>query len=141
MKIEFTVPGIPLARKAHQHRKVGDKVIKYLPKECESHQNLIKLCASKAMKGQPPIDKMVDVHIEAFWPPVKSLKAMQKGMMKQYGSIPYPKRADADNIAKNVLDGLKGIVITDDNLVVALHVYKRMREIPGTEIVVQERES
>ncbi len=139
MVISFSIPGIPLARKAHKIiRLPNGRPLPILDPQCESHQNLIKLCAAKAMRGKSPIQGMVELTIWANWPAPKSLKKPQRLTLEMVGSIPYPKRADADNIAKNVLDGLKGIAIADDKLVVYLHVHKRIAPIPGTDIEIRE---
>ena len=139
MTVEFEVPGTPLARKAHKIIRLPNGSPRpVLDPKCESFQNLIKLCGSQAMTGRNPIDRPVEVHITACWPAPKSMRKKERQQLEDMGYLPYPKRGDLDNVAKNILDGLKGIVIADDRLVTDLHLRKRIALRACTEITVTE---
>lgn len=47
-------------------------------------------------------------------------------------------RADADNLAKCVLDGLEGVIFRNDKQIVDLRVTKRVGEPAGVKITIRE---
>jgi len=52
--------------------------------------------------------------------------------------VQHTKRPDVDNLAKAILDAVRGILFRDDSAIVSLTVIKRYGESPGMEIAVTE---
>lgn len=57
--------------------------------------------------------------------------------MKEKGKYRPVTRPDVDNYAKGVLDALSGIVYTDDNIIVDLHVSKHYSDEPRIEFEIE----
>ena len=102
--LEFFVSGPPCPK---QRPRLAKKVV-FTPAKTKVYEKLIRLaCLAEAKAKQWRADaKPVRVSLELS---VKSLASM---------------RADIDNLAKSVLDGMNGIAYIDDNQVVELHAHK-----------------
>jgi crossover junction endodeoxyribonuclease RusA len=101
----FTVPGVPVPK---ARPRIGNGRA-YTPKRTKAHELAVWAYARQA--GVKPITGPVTVWCEFH--------------------LPTPERADADNLAKAVLDALNGTAYADDRQVMELNVRKH-RCAPGT---------
>ena len=121
----ITVPGIPVAWA--RARRAGNK---HFPAERQAnYKTKIQLCARAA--GVRMAHAGVRISIDAYWAIAKAPEARTR----RIGVDP-----DADNVAKMVLDALKGIAYPDDNWAALGHVerwYAPRGEAARCEIVVE----
>lgn len=130
--MEFFIPGIPVSRQSHSHMRG----VTFLPKESANYQTRVAACAKEALNGLDAITGTVELHAEFIFPAPNSLKKPQKIELEKFNLI-YPKiRQDLDNLAKNLLDGLKGVLVADDKQVVTLKLSKRIGKEPGTHVEI-----
>lgn len=101
--VSFVVPGrpVPYARPAQAGKR------RYAETASAAYMRAVGTYATLAMRGRPRFAGEVRVEAE-FHVPERAAA-----------------RADVDNLAKAALDGLSGIVIADDRLVVELLACKR----------------
>jgi Holliday junction resolvase RusA-like endonuclease len=139
--IRFVIPGPPKPLQRNRHRIVkkkggGQFVANYLPAESRSEQGAVRMFASLAMAGRPPLEGPLDLRMTAFMPipPSWSLKKQRQALE---GAIFPTGRPDADNLVKQILDGVQKIVMREDAQVVSLHVWKRWSDRPR--VVVEIR--
>lgn len=123
--LRFTVDGEPRGKGRARFSNYGGVVRTYTPEATVVYENLIKLCAIKAMEenGIEPFDEAVEVLIEAHCGVPKSTPKAKRAAMLA-GEILPTKKSDPDNIAKAVLDGLNRTAYRDDVQVVQLQVSK-----------------
>lgn len=117
----FTVPGSPVGKQSLRTTRTGRA---YIPAKSRGYINAVTLAASGALKGeiQGPLRVIID-----------SYKKRPKALCRRKdpeGRLWCPKKPDADNISKSVLDGLKPWF--DDAQVVILTVYTYYAEKTGS---------
>lgn len=136
--LEIRVPGLPIAQPRHQ---IGVKTladgraipVKWLPRvNGQEHpvvafKTTIRIMVQEARgAGAPVIEDAVRVEIVAVFPRPKVLTKKTTTNPRQ----PHTMRPDADNIAKAVLDAMRGALWNDDDQVAQLEVAKWIGE-PG----------
>lgn len=94
-KIEIQTKPVPKARP-----RLGINGRMYTPKETKEFEELVGWYTKSVVKK--PVEKPVKVSIDVY----------------------SKSRADIDNIAKAILDGLSGVAFLDDRQVVELHIRK-----------------
>lgn len=115
--IRFTVPGDPKAWKRSQHngkRHYTDPIM-------AGYQNTVRWIAKSS--GARILEGPVAVEITAYFRIPESATKARKAAMQAGDELPI-KKADCDNLAKNVLDALNQIAFNDDAQVVYLTVAK-----------------
>lgn len=137
MKIEFTIPGQPVAKGRARISIRGGHAFAYTPEKTRMYENQVGAYASQAMKGQRPIAGPVFVFIEACMMVPQSWSA-KKRKDAIAGKIWPTSRPDLDNIIKAVLDGILRIAIIDDNQVVHLVAKQKYAEIPQLSVEIEE---
>lgn len=140
--VEFTVPGEPKGKGRHRTRiatsHAGKQfVATYTPKETASYENLVRLMASEAMAGRPPIQEggvslvlSVALSVPRSWSGKKQARAL-------LGEIMPTGKPDLDNIEKAVLDGMNKVVFRDDSQVCRVTKSKRYGATPGVHVSVE----
>lgn len=137
MKIDFLIPGQPVAKGRPRFSRRGAGVVAYTPAKTASYENLVKLAATAAMHGIEPTARPValsvtlNLQVPASWPNKRRAAAVA-------GSICATKKPDADNVLKGIKDGCNGIVWADDAQVVRILVEKRYSETPSAVVHVVE---
>ena len=137
MKIEFTIPGQPVAKGRARVSIRGGRAFAYTPEKTRMYENQVGAYASQAMAGRVPMGGPVLVAIEACmiipasWSAKKRKDAIE-------GKIWPTSRPDLDNIIKAVLDGILRIAIVDDNQVVHLVARQKYAEIPQLSVEIEE---
>lgn len=104
--IEFFVPGKPVGKKRPRFARRGHHVQAYTPEETANYENLVAMLAlEQKNQHSPPLDSAVKVSI----------------VINLHGPKSRPKRIiyhktkpDADNVMKSILDGMNGILFSDD---------------------------
>lgn len=136
--LTITIPGKPLARKAHKLARIGKFMKPVLTPDAASYQNLVAMAAQAAMKGEPPISEPCWAEVYFIFPAPLGLRKTDKERIAKGETIVYPKdRHDLDNLCKNLFDGLKGIAIADDSLIHDLYAGKRIGAKPCTIITIK----
>lgn len=137
MRIEFEIPGQPVAKGRPRFARRGNFVATYTPEKTVNYENLVKMAASNAMKSLAPTTKPVDVFIQLnlqipeSWSKLKKKKAL-------LNDIRATKKPDIDNMIKAIKDGCNGIVWKDDSQVVSILAVKRYSEMPRAIVVIEE---
>ncbi|WP_407059252.1 RusA family crossover junction endodeoxyribonuclease (plasmid) [Ralstonia syzygii subsp. celebesensis] len=136
-RVVFSVPGQPVAKGRPKFARQGGFVRTYTPEPTARYENLVKLAATQAMAGQPPIEGPVELwldinlQIPASW----SKKRQQQAAA---GHVAATKKPDADNVLKAVKDGMNGIVWVDDAQAVEYRISKRYSASPGVLVSVEQ---
>lgn len=107
---KFSVPGLPIPKA--RPRVLGTRT--HTPARTKQHERLIWACAVRAQVR--PITGPVTMWLEFY--------------------LPRPDGADADNLAKTVLDALNGQAYADDRQVHELNVRKHLSDTPHTVVVI-----
>jgi len=92
--LRLTIPGQPVPKQRPRRGAHGNW---YTPRETQDYEEMVRVLARSAMRGQTPMEEIVRVHVWVHG---------RKG------------RRDADNCLKAVLDGLTGAAYLDDSQVV-----------------------
>ena len=122
--VQFFVPGKPIGK---GRPRVCRKVT-YTPKPTKDYENLVRQCyiAKYADKQPIPAKIPLKVSIIANYPITQSMPKKQVKIIENGGAFTVrpPKKPDADNISKIILDALNGLAYYDDNQVVTLRIDK-----------------
>lgn len=140
--VRFVVPGAP-----RPWQRAGERIAKsrsgkqfihhYVTKETETQESAMRLFASQAMQGRPPLEGPLDFQLAVFLavPPSWSIKKQEAALRGEL----YPTgRPDLDNFAK-LKDALKGIVWIDDSQVTDEHGWKRYSAEPRLVVEVRRK--
>ena len=114
--MRFTIPGPPVAKARPRAAVVQGRARMWTPQKSARFEDRVALMA--AMEGLGKLDGPVMITIRAFWEwPRSSWRKKEPRGVDLYAGGP-----DADNVAKAVLDGLRGYF--NDRQVAVLHVHK-----------------
>jgi Holliday junction resolvase RusA-like endonuclease len=134
--VRFVVPGEPIAKGRPRSVLRNGHVMHYTPEKTARYENLVKLAAQEAMKGNPPCDGAAVLTAYAYFPIPKSW-SLKKQEDAQRDLLFPTKRPDLDNIIKAVKDGMNGVVWRDDAQVVVIKTSKKYDFKPRVEIEVE----
>lgn len=131
--INFVVPGeaVPQAR---------PRVVRYNtydPPKCREYKKTVSLAATLAMGGAPPLDGAIKCEIIVCRQIPKSY-TQGKRLAAKHNMIKPTMRPDIDNLAKGIMDALKGIVWCDDSQVTTLTVKKVWGFDPFVRVTVDD---
>ena len=84
-----------------------------------------------------PLDGALAIEVSFYRPVQKSLSKKERARRLSGEHRPTVK-PDLDNYIKSALDGLNGILWTDDARIVDLHAHKHYSDRPRIEITVRE---
>lgn len=119
----FFVEGTPVPKARSRVTVQGGRIRSYTPKASRDWEEVVGVAARQAVQRMPAVqDHPVAVHIRFFFHPPKSWSEKKR---KEHHGWPAHGRADIDNLAKSVLDGLQGIAYRNDRQVYELFVSKR----------------
>ncbi len=124
--IELIVPGKIVPQQRPKFARHGDFIQTYDPKPCRDYKRMVQLFANQAVakqRGFKPYDKAVEVVLWFFLEIPYSYSDTDR-LDAANGRIRPISRPDLDNMAKGVLDAVKGILWTDDSLIVTMHIKK-----------------
>lgn len=136
MRIEFTVPGVPIAQPRAKATTINGRARMYTPDaSVRPFKEAIRILYAEAFQG-PPAEGPVTVKILAVFPRPKNMIWKTKPMPR----VPHAVRPDFDNVAKSVLDALHKQAWRDDAQVAHAIVKKVIAsgsEQPHTVIVIE----
>lgn len=132
----FSVYGHPVPKKRPRVTRSGHA---YTPKESLAYENEVALMAKSAMGSSEPLETPVAAYIYINYavPPSYSNKRREACLNRSERPI-GANLGDIDNVAKQILDAMNGIVYKDDRQVVSLHVTKRYDTIASVHVCVRE---
>ncbi|AQQ20235.1 RusA family crossover junction endodeoxyribonuclease [Burkholderia cenocepacia] len=132
-RVEFVVPGKPVAKGRPRFSRRNGIMRTHTPEESERYENLVKMAARAAMRSTAPYSGPIRliVHIGL---PIPASWSMKRQGEAAAGAIGATKKPDADNVVKALKDGMNGVVYVDDGQVVDLWVSKRYARTPGVRI-------
>lgn len=132
MKVEFTVPGIPVGKGRPRFTKDGHA---HTPQKTRDYEDKVVQCW-KCQSGQGfAAGVPLKAEINGYFPIPKSLSKKRRAALN---GTPYTKKCDADNLAKSILDGICGFAYVDDSAVSILVVTKHYSENPRVEVFLED---
>ena len=126
---KFTVMGDPVGKQSPRMARNGRT---YIPAKSRGYINAVTLAASSVLDGD------IECPLKVF---IRSYKRRPKALCRRKdpdGALWCPKKPDADNISKSILDGLKPWF--DDAQVVILTVctyYAEKSGSPRAEVIIE----
>lgn len=135
MKVEFTVPGVPVGKGRPRFMKNGHT---YTPEKTRGYEDKVVLCWKFQSYNSFAAGVPLIAHITAYFPVPKSASKAQKAAME--GKF-HMARPDADNICKTILDALNQHAYPDDSAVQIGGCYKIYTNgSPRVEVTIEEAE-
>ena len=137
-RVEFFVPGKPVAKGRPKFARRGPGVVAITPAKTREYEAGVASVAHAAMlRGghAEPFAGALTLTVEVTVAPPVSWSAKRRAEACD-GFIAPTKRPDLDNFIKAVLDGCDGVVWRDDSQVVGLDARKHFGEQPGVRVVV-----
>ena len=133
MLIKINIPGKPVPKQGAKFNKSHA----YIPSNVKAYERKVRQQAIIAMMSKPVIKGSVSVSITIYRSTLAgfSKKRYEAALRGEYRPVTRP---DVDNVAKNILDALKGTIFKDDAQVVDLHVSKYYGKSAHVDIVVEE---
>ena len=131
--INMTIPGEPKPWQVWVRRSAPTPG--YL--EFKAYQATIQAKCLEVWRNKPLIETAVEIHMEFIRSYPNNLpkkEASRKRRLKEA----LVRKPDLDNMVKAAIDGVKGIIIKDDTVVVRLTAEKRFGPEPMTMITVKE---
>lgn len=134
--VTFHIPGEPQGKGRARSFLMRGRIVTTTPPKTRSYEGIVASLAMDAMGDRPPFDGPVQIDLSAFfgvpqsWSRKKQAAALA-GMMKP------GKKPDLDNIAKAITDGMNGVVMRDDSLIVAARLSKRYGPQPMVVVTVK----
>lgn len=136
-RVVFAIPGQPVAKGRPKFARQGSFVRTYTPEKTATYENLVKLFATQAMSGRPPIEGPVELWLDInLQIPASWSKKRQRDAAA--GLVAATKKPDADNVLKAVKDGMNGIVWLDDAQAVEYRISKRYSTSPCVQVSVEQ---
>jgi len=136
-RVVFAIPGQPVAKGRPKFARQGSFVRAYTPEKTATYENLVKLFATQAMSGRPPIEGPVELWLDInLQIPTSWSKKRQRDAAA--GLVAATKKPDADNVLKAVKDGMNGIVWLDDAQAVKYRISKRYSTSPCVQVSVEQ---
>lgn len=132
MKIEFTVPGIPVGKGHPRFTRDGHA---HTPQKTRDYEDKVVQCWQCQSGKGFPAGIPLKAEINAYFPISKSLSKKRRAALN---GTPHTKKCDADNLAKSILDGICGFAYADDAAVSTLIVMKHYSEDPRVEVFLED---
>ena len=105
MRIEFTVPGAPVAKARPKVTRFGT----YTPKKTMEYERLVRQCWEEQSGVRLKSETPLKMKVVCYMPIPKSLP---KKIRSKMPGKPHIKRPDTDNIVKAITDALQDKTIT-----------------------------
>lgn len=137
--VHFVVPGAPRGKERPRIGKVGGHAVAFTPPKTRSEEGAIRMFASAAMAGRPPMEGPLELRLLARYPiPQSWSKKKQEKALK--GELKPVVKPDLDNVIKIQKDSMNVIIWKDDSQVVRILAEKQYSETPNVEIYVSRVE-
>ena len=131
--INMTVPGEPKPWQVWVRKSAPTPG--YL--EFKAYQQTIQAKCLEAWATKPLIETAVEIHLEFVRSYPKNLPKREASLERKVREA-ICRKPDLDNMVKAAIDGVKGIIIKDDTVVVKLSAEKRFGPEPKTVITVSD---
>lgn len=115
---------------------IGRRIIMYDPEKVKKFKKELSQLA-KLHYRDDPLDGELEIEVSFYRSVQKSLSKKERARRLSGEHRPTVK-PDLDNYIKSALDGLNGILWTDDVRIVDLHAHKYYSDRPRIEITVRE---
>lgn len=135
MTVSFAVPGKPMGKGRPRFAVRGKYVQTYTPEATAAYEKTVREQWKES--GAPKLSGTIWAFICATFPIPKSATKAQRVEMAG-GTVEYPHKPDADNIAKIILDALNGLAYDDDSQVTTLRVSKFYGSEPRVTVMLVE---
>jgi Holliday junction resolvase RusA-like endonuclease len=132
--INMTVPGEPKPWQVWVRRSAPTPG--YL--EFKSYQATIQAKCLEVWRNKPLIETAVEIHLVFIKSYPKNLPKKEASRERRLREA-LVRKPDLDNMVKAAIDGVKGIIIKDDTVVVRLSAEKRFGPEPMTMITVDKK--
>lgn len=138
--ITIEIPGKPVGKGRPKFTMVNGYPMAYTPAETRDYENKVKTCFLNYCheRGDIKLEGNLGASITAYCPIPSSLSKKKRAALNL---TPCPKKPDADNLAKSILDGLSGYLFDDDNQIVELNVEKCYSEEPKAIVTIWEKDA
>ena len=124
-RVSFNVFGEPVGQARPRFARIGAGVRTYTPKATAEWVKRVKVDAEHALQFAPEFDTEAPMDVVlVFFMPIPASWPKWKREAAARGQVAHTSKPDADNLAKAALDGLSGVLFTDDAQVVSLTVSK-----------------
>lgn len=134
--IQFTIPGIPVAKGRARHTQVGGFVRTYTPAKTRDYENLVRDCGKRAMLGVVPCSGPMEMLLEIRMP-IPPSWSKKKQMAAAAGQVRATKKPDSANVLKAIEDGLNGVCYIDDSQIVIHTIRKVYHAVPVVVVAVR----
>ena len=103
----------------------------------KAYQGTIQAKCLETWRNQPLIETAVEIHLEFVRSYPNNLPKKEASREKRLREA-LVRKPDLDNLCKAAIDGIKGIILKDDTVVVGLSAEKRFGPEPMTVITIKE---
>lgn len=135
--INFTVPGVPVAKgRARSFIRAGH-VAHYTPEQTARYENLVKLAARQAMGTWEPMQGAVEL-VLLLHMPVPASWSQKRRTAALSGQVRPTTKPDCSNVLKAVEDAMNGVVFVDDKQIADVTICKRYAATPQACVQVTE---
>ncbi len=131
-RIEFEHPGPPVPKARPRVTRYRGT---YTPEKSKRYQEALAWSARAAFGSGPPLEGPVTVEIEA-WLPIPTSWSNKRKTAAATGQIWPTTKPDVDNLCKNALDAMNGIVYKDDAQVIKETLFKGYHDTPCLRVTV-----
>ena len=131
--INMTVPGEPKPWQVWV--RMSAPTPGYL--EFKAYQETVKAKCLEVWRNKPLIETAVEIHLEFIRSYPNKLPKGEASRERRLKEA-LVRKPDLDNMVKAAIDGVKGIIIKDDTVVVKLTAEKRFGPEPMTMITMKE---
>lgn len=134
--VTFFIDGQPVPKGRPRFSRRGDHVQAYTPKKTSDYEELV------AQHGHVLAVGLRRLGVSLPWSGRLALTAtfyVERPKSSKRTSEPHRlKKPDVDNLLKSVLDGLEGVLFTDDKIITDVYTRKRYADDcpPGVEVEV-----
>jgi Holliday junction resolvase RusA-like endonuclease len=131
--VEFTVEGEIIPKQSAKFKKLsGGRIMSYQPKKVSDYAERVAMSALKELSDSntthPAHGPLIAIIDCLFRRPKNHFKSSGDLSKKGRTELYCMKNKDLDNIAKNILDGMQGVVFCNDKQVIDLRVKKEWTE-------------
>jgi Holliday junction resolvase RusA-like endonuclease len=133
--VVINLPGVPRGKGRPRFSVRGGHARAYTDAQTESYEGALRLAASQAMSGEPPLEGALALIMTAVFPVPASWSRLKRSRAMM-GQIRPTGKPDVDNLLKSVADGMNQIVYKDDAQLVSALVMKEYGPIPGITITI-----
>lgn len=134
--LAFSMAGSPRGQGRPRTTVRGGFATIYKDPKSRKYETSVQVLAKQAMAGHPPLSGPLSVSLRFRMPIPKSASKAARAAMAS-GEWAHTGKPDLDNMAKAILDGMKGAVFGDDSQIVRSFLTKIYAEHPGVDVRVE----